>query len=277
MTKSKSLFLYALGREAEFQLGNNLMTLVNQPRQAQTKSYSRITSDEKLITIEAETNNLSVTDLQSRRVIQQLQGYKDPPYQFEKFRPFRYAKEDQYPVWKKGNQSLAILNPSNFQQKAEFQQFWPRGFNPMFVCVSPAKNKILGYSMLNRDAVLSIVHLGNNIQNSPINQIPMNPQESWVGMEVTTPGDILIAAVQKGRASKNPEESFLKLCAFTVPQSPQEQQLALIFERGFNQPAFRRVQMLRKVKGYDIFMLACSSNLAFVAFNGQDFLLLNLI
>jgi len=63
MTKSRNLFLYAIGREAEFQLGNNSLTLMNQPKSAATKSYSRITSDDRLITIEAESNNLCVTDL----------------------------------------------------------------------------------------------------------------------------------------------------------------------------------------------------------------------
>jgi len=35
--------------------------------------------------------------------------------------------------------------------------------------------------------------------------------------------------------------------------------------------------MLKKIKGYDIYMLACSSNLAFIIWNGQDFVILNLI
>lgn len=277
MTKSKNLFLYAIGREAEFQLGNNSLTLMNQPKSAATKSYSRITSDDRLITIEAESNNLCVTDLQSRRVIQQLQGYKDAPYQFEKFRPFRYAKEDQYPIWKKGGSSLAILNPTNFQQKAEFQQFWPNGYTPMFACASPIRNKILGYSIQNRESTLTVLHLGNSIQNSPISQIRMNPQETWVGMELTTQGDVLIAAVQTGRGSKNPQDAYMKLCAFNVPSNPQEQQLTMIFQKNFTQPAFKRVQMLKKIKGYDIYMLACSSNLAFIIWNGQDFVILNLI
>lgn len=65
----------------------------------------------------------------------------------------------------------------------------------MFACVSPVRNKILGYSIQNRDSILSVAHLGSNIQSSPVTQIRMNPQETWVGMEVTTLGDIMIAAV----------------------------------------------------------------------------------
>lgn len=69
MTKEKIIFLYAVGREAEFQLGNKTLTLMNQPKSAPTKTYSRISNDDRLVTIEAETNNLCVIDLQSRRVV----------------------------------------------------------------------------------------------------------------------------------------------------------------------------------------------------------------
>jgi hypothetical protein len=42
----------------------------------------------------------------------------------------------------------------------------------------------------------------------------MNPNETWTGMDVTTNGEILIAAVQAGKGTNNP---FMKLCAYSVP------------------------------------------------------------
>lgn len=145
----------------------------------------------------------------------------------------------------------------------------------MFINVSPSKGKILGYSIQKNQSVLSILHGPKNPSTAFTTHIKMNPQETWAGMELNTRGDTIICAVQGGKMNQGSQ--YIKLCAYSVPMDPKAKELTPIFAKAFNQPMFKRVQMLRKVKGYDIYIMACQSNLVFFAWTGQDFKLLNSI
>lgn len=115
MTKrNNSLFLYAPNKEAEFELSQRGLNLIGKPVQGPTKVYSRVTKHGKLVTVDAQTNNLTVKNLDNGNIFSQLKGYPEAPYKFERFRPLRFAKEDQFPIWRKGNRSIALLNNNTF-------------------------------------------------------------------------------------------------------------------------------------------------------------------
>lgn len=82
---NNSLFLYAKDKQAEFQLTRNGLNLINQPKMGPTKVYSRITKNDKQITVDSQTNNLTVTDLKTGKIYSQLQGYKEKPYRKNHF------------------------------------------------------------------------------------------------------------------------------------------------------------------------------------------------
>lgn len=105
----------------------------------------------------------------------------------------------------------------------------------------------------------------------------MNPMETWAGMELNTKGDIIIAVVQASQGQNNQKSSFMKICAYNVPGDSKTQELTPIFAKAFDQPILQRVQMMRKVKGYDIYVIGCKNNILIVAWSGQDFSVLNVI
>jgi len=98
-------------------------------------------------------------------------------------------------MWRKGGRCLALLNSKTFVQNAEFPEFWPQGYTPLFINVSPIKGKILGYSIKKNKSALTILHGPKNPGKAFTTNIQMIPNETWAGMELTTKGDLIISAV----------------------------------------------------------------------------------
>jgi len=73
--------------------------------------FVKISADDKLLTIEQVNNNLTVEDLHTGKTVVRYNGITEEPYGFEQYRSFRYAKEDLYPLWRKGKGSMVLLNP----------------------------------------------------------------------------------------------------------------------------------------------------------------------
>jgi hypothetical protein len=74
---NNSLFLYAPNKAAEFRFSEKGLNLINQPTQGPTVVYSRITKSDKIITVDAQTNNMIVRDLKTGKIFSQLQGYSE--------------------------------------------------------------------------------------------------------------------------------------------------------------------------------------------------------
>lgn len=140
---------------------------------------------------------------------------------------------------------IALLNNKTFVQNAEFPEFWPVGYTPMFLNVSPVRGKILGYSLLKSKSVVSILHGPKQPSTAFTTHIPIHKSETWAGMELNTKGDIIIAAVQSGGEKIDNgggrSMQFTKMCAYSVPNDPQAKELTPIFAKAFEQPEFERV------------------------------------
>ena len=77
----RSVLLYANGREAEFEVGSGGMKLLGKPQtNVKTKIYSRVTRDNKVITVEQGTNNFKVLNMETGQIVSQLKGYSEQPY-----------------------------------------------------------------------------------------------------------------------------------------------------------------------------------------------------
>lgn len=91
----------------------------------------------------------------------------------------------------------------------------------MFVNVSPAKGKVLGYSLKQNQSILTVLHGPKDPPTAFTSHIHMIPNETWAGMELTTKGDIIIATVQAGVRSKEKDDRYMKMCAYSVPSDPE--------------------------------------------------------
>jgi hypothetical protein len=76
MTRCRnSLILYAPDKEAEFKLNKKGLNLINRPVLGPTKVYSRITKNDRIMTVDASTNDMTVKDLKTNQIYSQLKGF----------------------------------------------------------------------------------------------------------------------------------------------------------------------------------------------------------
>lgn len=124
--------------------------------------------------------------------LQEHPGIMEQPYNFEQYRSFRYAKEDQYPLWRKGQNSLVLLNPQTFNIDWEFADFWPQGYVPMKCCVSSDFSRVYGYSFNSTEGIFTILDVNRSTKSVQNKTMKIPKEQKWVGLEMTTQGDLLI-------------------------------------------------------------------------------------
>jgi hypothetical protein len=140
----------------------------------------------------------------------------------------------------------------------------------MFINVSDSLSRIYGYSLSVKGGILTILSNFDSPSRTRTDYIKIPAFETWAGMEQTTDGSLLIVSVQ----SRQPgQPHFLKMIAYDA----RGNKLISVAKKTFNSPQFSKVQFMRKVKGYDYFVVACKNSLAIFCFTGKEFVLLNFL
>ena len=236
------------------------ITITNTGKPTYKTIYARVTPQDMIVTVRQGSNDLEIIDLNLKKRVDLLKGYPEPDYKFDKFRALRHAKEDQFPLWRKGQDAIVLLNPQTFQPQAEFRNFWPQEFTPMFFNISPPQKKILGYSLSTRGGILTILSNYTQPNGTRTDFIKIPASETWAGMEQNNDASLTIVAVQ----SKIPNKPHhLKMIAYDTTNI----KLNVVTSMDFNESKFSAVQFMRKVKGYEIFVIACRNSLAIIGYS----------
>lgn len=237
--------------------------------------YCRVTKKNKLIRVSQGSNRIEVKDLQSGLIDQSYPGKMEEPYTYEMYRSFRYAKEDQYPLWRRGGSSLVLLDPKKFGVVKDFKKFWPPGYIAMRCCVSTDMSRIYGFSFNENDGIFSILDIDKENQTVRDKTIKIPKEQKWIGMEFSTAEDVLIIANSFKIYDPDTKKSkgFLKMMAADL----SKMKIKLIAQKDFTHKRFKTSQLFRKIKGYDYFVVASGADLSIIAYTGSDFVLLSTI
>jgi hypothetical protein len=180
----------------------------------------------------------------------------------------RFAKEDQFPLWRRGQDSIVLLNHKTFKPIAEYRNFWPKGFTQMFMNICPPQKRILGYSLSVKGGVFSILSNYTQPNSTRTDFIKIPASQTWAGMEQNNDATLTIVAVQ----NKLPEQPhYLSMMAYDTSNI----KLNAISRQEFKDRRFKSVQFMRKIKGYDIFTLACRNSIAIIGYSKGKFEVLN--
>lgn len=272
---SEVIFHGANGSEikAKLDTANSKLHATSKTQLGSNIIYCRITRKNKLLRVSQGTNNLEIVDLDTGRVEATYPGKEEEPYTYEMYRSFRYAKEDQYPLWRRGGSSLVLLDPKKFEIIKDFKKFWPPGYIAMRCCVSKDMTRIYGFSFNENDGIFSIVDIDKENETVRDKTIKIPKEQKWIGMEFSTAEDTLVIAnsfkVQDQQTGKT--KGFLKMMAADL----SSMKIKLVAQRDFTHKRFRTSQLFRKIKGYDYFVVASGSDLSIIAFTGNDFVLLS--
>ena len=111
---------------------------------------------------------------------------------FDEFRPIRYSKEDTAPLWRRGQDSVVLLDPETLEVKAEYSNFWPEGYVPMFLTIKSDRSSIYGYSMSSSDSLLTVMQIQGAKTSQNLTKVP--GEHKWAGMELSTDENCLVVA-----------------------------------------------------------------------------------
>ena len=136
----------------------------------------------------------------------------------------------------------------------------------MYLTVNRNKNQIIGYSLSHENSILSILNIKEN--NSKINFLEISKNEKWAGMDMLTDEDLLIVASTLSK----PAGTSLVLQSFEV----LEDGIKLFESQTFTQRNFNSAQFMKKIKGYDYFVIASKSNLGIVGYFEGEFELIKI-
>lgn len=201
--------------------------------------------------------------------LKQLPGNRESPYSFEHYRNFRYAKEDQFPLWRKGGSGVALLDPQSFNVEWEFADFWPKDYIPMKYCVARDFSKVYGFSFSNAEGIFTILNVNRQNKSVQNKTIKIPKEQKWVGLETTTQGDILIVtnAFKQINPQTGAKENFLKMMAIDC----SNMKINVIAQQDFHGTSVMGTQLSRKFKGYDIFCVCAGANINIIAYQDQKF------
>jgi len=236
--------------------------------------YTRVTKDNKIITINQKANNLEVKTNNGFNV-QSLPGIKEEPYTYEMYRSFRFAKEDSYPLWRRGASSLVLLEPQSFSVIKDFKSFWPEGYIPMRCCINKDMSRIYGFSFSEKDGIFTILDINKQNQTIRDKTIKIPNEQKWIGMEMATSAELLIIANSCKVIDKATKKSqgYLKLMAVDL----STMKIKIVSQADFKDPIYKTSQLFRKIKGYDFFIVASGPHISIFGFDGHKFGLLNVI
>lgn len=183
----------------------------------------------------------------------------------------RFAKEDKSPLWRRGLDSVVLLDPKSLEVKAEYPNFWSPGYTPMFLNINETNDTIYGYSMSNSDSMFTVLSIRGSETTAKSVNIP--PEHKWAGMELSTDGRVMVIANAckrpktdrtRGDGKKN---EFVKMMAIDLQNLDK---IRTVCYKDFVNDNFCAVQFMRKIKGHDLFVVACKGSLAVLQLKGKD-------
>ena len=247
---------------------------VSQTKTPNPTIFCRVTKDSKLVQIYQKSNNFEVKSPKGKS-LQTLPGIKEEPYTYEMYRSFRYAKEDLFPLWRRGGTSLVLLEPNSFSVIKDFKKFWPNGYIPMRCCINKDMSRIYGFSFSEKDGIFTILDIDKQNQTIRDKTIKIPNEQKWIGMEMATSAELLIIANSCKIVDKISKKSkgFLKLMAVDL----STMKIKIVAHKDFKNPIYKTSQLFRKIKGYDYFVVASGPNLSIFGFDGKKFGLLNVV
>src|SRR3990167_212409 len=252
--------------------------IVARRKNTSNKIYCKLTGggQDNLIYQISGSNSLEVMSTGDRRMKVKLKGNSDQhtgrsnsnrDHYANLMRNIRFAKEDKNLLWVKGEGTIVKVNEATFVQIYELADFFPQGYSPLFICCNTEGNIIYGYSVGSFNSVLSVnkQEVANRNVTNMMRKFEINSADQWVGMDVTFDDDILvyfsISKVVIKKQGKTTLAKMLKAEALgNFHNGMFERKFGTTFEN--HSPVLESAHMVRRIKGYDLFVVACFNSIA---------------
>ena len=172
-------------------------------------------------------------------------------------------------LWVKGQGYVVKINEQNFVQSYELFDFFPKGYNPLYICSNTSGDIIYGYSDSTRNSVLSInkreVSSRGEVYNS-LKKFEIASDDRWVGMDITMGDEYLVyfaisRVIEKQKNGIGVLSTIFKVEALGNFWNGLYE---IKFTELLPQEILKNAHMIRRIKGYNIFLIACFNSIAVI-------------
>lgn len=190
-------------------------------------------------------------------------------------RNIRFAKEDKNLLWVKGEGTIVKVNEASFVQIYELADFFPQGYSPLYICSNTEGNILYGYSVGSLNSVLSVnkQENANRTVSNMMRKFEINAADQWVGMDVTFDDEYLVYfCISKVVIKKQGQTSLVKMLRAEALGNFQNGMFEKKFSTTFESaaPWLETAHMVRRIKGYDLFVVACTNCIAIFDMNIEE-------
>lgn len=185
---------------------------------------------------------------------------------------FKSAKSDTNLLWVKGQGTIVRVNEKNFVQLFEVLDFFPKGYSPMYLATNGDSSLIYGYSYSSRNSVLS-VNKQETINRNQVNVkkfFEINSNERWVGMDVSFSGEFLIYFSLSKMILKEESSQIQTVLKAEVLSNFSGGIWDVKFTTLFKGEPHNQAHLVKRIKGYDIFLVACIGTLLVIHLNYEE-------
>lgn len=174
----------------------------------------------------------------------------------------QYAKEDRFPLLIDGD-SIVLLDPELKKIDKKYQSTFIVGSTVTSMCVGRDLSIIVLIFILKSQSYLSIVNT-NEKTKQPLERkvIKAGAKMEFVAAEITTETNLLILAINRIAMG------MIEMAAYDIQDSSLRVRVASLL---INDQELSSCKMMRKIKGYDIFMTCSPRSLVIIALKGSQF------
>lgn len=143
----------------------------------------------------------------------------------------------------------------------------PEDHEPMFCIYNGKFNKFIGYSIGEENSLVHLCTLKPNMLIEKVKIMRIEKLQKWAGLEYSTCSDYLI--ISSSILDPQTEKEYVSLKCFEVSDN-KRLNISASLELDEENHGISNVQFFRKIKGSDIFLLACESSIAIVHFEKRN-------
>ena len=148
----------------------------------------------------------------------------------------------------------------------------PDNHDPMFCIYNQVFNKFIGYSIGADNSLVHLCTLESDMSVQKIKIMKIDKLQKWAGMEFSTDNNLLVTA--SSVLDQKTNEECLKLIALDISDNKRLNIVSKLELRDTDY-GLTSVQFMRKVKGYDVFMIASGNSILVVELKNTSFKVLN--
>lgn len=271
---SSGTLLYLGGLTGTSSLNTNIPSIptskanitVFQGNRPDKKTSTLYKQQENFITQEPNSNDLVLND-KNMNELKRIPGNYEPGKVIEHFHEYRHSLDDDYMLWRAGDDDLSVVDKVLFKVRYSIRKFWTyqdKSCMPVAACSDRTGSRIMASSMAGPTTHILHFYDENTPQQTSVggvcDQVVSGFKRS-TAMEVSSKGDVVYLA----GVGVDPNKPAM-LVAVNLNSS-----FSKISEYSLSDLNYGKIRRVRRIRGYEVLLVGGKKHIAVVEFMNNRF------